>query len=663
VVNLVEEPPLITLQGIRKHYGGDETHQPKVAVLHGIDLKIDAGEFVAFVGASGSGKSTLMHILGCLDRPSDGRYLFNGEDVASMSPDQLAALRRETFGFVFQGYHLIASDSARENVEVPAIYAGLPEALRKQRATELLTRLGLAEKLDNRPTQLSGGQQQRVSLARALMNGGRILLADEPTGALDSRSGDEVLALLRELANDGHTVILITHDHDVARQAHRVIEIRDGCIMSDQRQVHLDKHQNTHTTIATPAISSAAQSLPLCGTNTAELKEAVRTAWRSMCIHRSRTLLTLLGVVIGVASVIVMLAVGEGGRRQVLAQMGIMGTNIMYLESRIPPTGGPPSGLTPEDLQAIEALPEINHVMPVILDSVLIRYGRMDRQLQAFATTAEMPDIHNWQVATGRFFTRAEDRHLNPVVVVGHNIAKEFFSDHTSPLGRHLLIGNSPFEVIGVMAERGSDSGVQRYDDRVFIPYQAARARVYQRKSEPDFVVVEAASSEQVFTAESAMRSLLLERHHGREDFLIGNAAARLQAEMAARNSMTLMLGLIAAVSLVVGGIGIMNVMLMAVKERTREIGIRIAIGARQHDILRQFLTEAMLVTLVGGVAGMVIGLLLGSLLLMLGVALVFSVTAMVGAFLCAVITGVIFGYKPAKTAAKLDPVVALAGE
>lgn len=653
------QPPLIALRGTHKRYGGDGD-QPPVDVLHGIDLTIHAGEFVAIVGASGSGKSTLMHIIGCLDRPSEGRYLFNGENVATMSADQLAALRRETFGFVFQGYHLIASDSARENVEVPAIYAGLPESSRIRRATDLLTRLGLGDKLANRPTQLSGGQQQRVSIARALMNGGQVLLADEPTGALDSRSGAEVLALLRELAETGHTVILITHDHEVARQAHRVIEIRDGRITDDKVR---DWGESTVPSPPMALHATNVLSVPTFNATSAELREAARTAWRGMRVNRSRTVLTLLGVVIGVASVIVMLAIGEGARQQVIAQMGTMGTTTMYLSSHTPPTGGPAGQLTGDDLQAIKALPEVSRVMPVIGDPVTVRYGSVDRQVYVFAGGAGMPAIHHWTVAEGRFFTPAEDRDLAPVVVLGHNVGNEFFPDSDHPLGRHLLIGNSPFEVIGVMAERGADSGAQNYDDMVFVPYHAGRARIYQVKSEPDYVVVEAASAAQVYAAEDAMRALLLERHHGREDFRIGNAAARLQAEVATRRSMTMMLGLIAAVSLVVGGIGIMNVMLMTVKERTREIGIRIATGARQRDILRQFLTEAMLVTLMGGAAGLVAGLVVGAVLIALDVAVVFSVTAMAGAFLCAVVTGVIFGYRPAKTAAGLDPVVALAGE
>lgn len=645
--------PLIELREIRKQYGGNGD-APAVEVLHGLSLKIHAGEFVAIVGASGSGKSTLMHLLGCLDRPSSGSYLFSGRDVATLDSDELAWLRREAFGFVFQGYHLIATESARENVEVPAIYAGMPEDERAARAAALLTRLGLSDKLDNRPSQLSGGQQQRVSIARALMNGGRIILADEPTGALDSKSGAEVMALLNELADAGHTIILITHDRDVADQARRVIEIRDGEIVGDSGASTIK--------LALPAPDMTQAGRDAGASFWDDLREAARTAWRGMRMNRTRTGLTLLGIVIGVASVIVMLAVGEGAKQRVIDEMGSLGTTIMYLGSGHPSNGGPPGRLTIEDLEAVAALPEIGHVMPIIGDPVTVRYGNVDRQVYAFASAYVMPLVHRWRVGKGRFFTPAEDRDLAPVVVIGHKAWKNFFPDGSDPLGKQILIVDAPFEVIGVMAERGADSGSQDYDEMVFIPYNSGRMRVYDARAEPDYTVVEAASEDQVQAAEAAMKKLLIERR-GRDDFRIGNAAAKLQAAAQTSNAMKMMLGLIAAVSLIVGGIGVMNVMLMTVRERTREIGIRMATGARERDILRQFLTEAVLVSVVGGIIGVASGLAIGAALLFWNVAVIFSMSATIGAFACSVATGLIFGYMPAKKAAGLDPVIALASE
>lgn len=659
------EAPLIELRAIRKRYGGID--KPEVEVLHGIDLAIRAGEFIAIVGTSGSGKSTLMHLLGCLDRPSSGSYRFAGEDVSTFGADELAWLRRKAFGFVFQGYHLIATESARENVEVPAIYAGLPQDERARRAISLLGRLGLSDKLDNRPNQLSGGQQQRVSIARALMNGGHIILADEPTGALDSRSGAEVMALLRELADSGHTVILITHDRDVAAQARRVVEIRDGRIVADHPTdtgIHRQPDEHKPSPHSQLALLDIAQAREDAGTPFwTGLHEAIRAAWRVMWIHRVRTSLTLLGIVIGVASVIIMLAIGEGTKQQVIDQMGSLGTTVMYMSSDIPPTGGPNGVITEEDLDAIARLPEISQVMPVIGDPLLVRHGNVDKQIYVFASPYIMPVIHHWRVAQGRFFTDREDRELAPVVVLGHQIARSFFPHRPDPVGQYLLIGTAPFEVIGVMTERGAESGSQDYDEMIFIPYRAGRARVYQAQEQPDYVVMEAASIDQVQAAEAAVRALLLERHGGREDFRIGNAAAKLKAQMETRDTMTRMLGLVAAVSLLVGGIGVMNVMLMTVKERTREIGIRMATGAREYDILNQFLIEAMLVTIVGGTVGVVLGLTVGVLLIFWEVPVIFSFSVMIGAFVCAVVTGLVFGYMPARTAARLDPVVALSSE
>lgn len=650
---MVSTPPLIELENIRRCYGGHDG-APEVAVLRGVSLSIAAGEFVAIVGASGSGKSTLMHLLGCLDRPTSGTYRFAGRDVAEFDADQLAWLRREAFGFVFQGYHLIATESARENVEIPALYAGMSAEQRRERASALLGRLGLGERLEHRPSQLSGGQQQRVSIARALMNGGRIILADEPTGALDSHSGQEVMALLRELAAAGHTVILITHDRDVAAQAQRVIEIRDGEIISDSGA------QPSAQALPAPdmAIAGSGQHLPWWKT----FNEVSRSAWRVMWLNRFRTALTLLGIVIGVASVIVMLAIGLGTKQQVMAQMASMGATTLYLYSAQPPEGGPWGVLSEDDLEAVANLPEVDLATAVIGNPLTVQYGNVSRDVYVYSSNEQLPAIHHWPLALGRFFNAGEDHSLAPVVVLGHKARQMFFRDEPNPLGRQLLIGDAPFEVIGVMAEKGKESGADYYDEMVFIPYQAGRARVYQDILEPEYATLTAISTSQVNAAGEAVRELLLARH-GREDFSVDNAAAKVQAEADTQDSMTRMLGLIAAVSLLVGGIGVMNVMLMTVRERTREIGIRMATGARQRDILQQFLGEAVLVTLVGGSIGVLLGLLVGAGLILWSVPLIFSLSAMLAAFACAVGTGLLFGYLPAKTAAALDPVVALAAE
>jgi macrolide transport system ATP-binding/permease protein len=666
----LNQEALISLRGIRKQYGGADG-APAVEVLRGVDLDIRAGEFVAIVGASGSGKSTLMNMLGCLDRPSAGTYKFAGQDVAGMTADELAWLRREAFGFVFQGYHLIATESARENVEVPALYAGMPAPQRHARATALLKRLGLEGRYDNRPSQLSGGQQQRVSIARALMNGGRIILADEPTGALDSQSGAEVMALLGELADAGHTIILITHDRKVAAQARRVIEISDGQIVADAVAVTAATDATDATNaIASAAVAPAAAQLPPLdlaqarhdsGASLAsELADAARAAWRVLWINRFRTGLTLLGIVIGVASVIVMLAIGLGTRQQVMAQLGAFGSNLLYMASRGESSRIPGRSITLGDLEALADVPGISHVLPNVTGNKVIRHGNLDVQTYVRGTGAALPRIQTWPVARGGFFTEEDEREMATVAVLGARLAQKLMPDIANPVGETILIGNVPFQVIGVMSAKGALTGEKDEDDVLLLPFSTAGIRVFGQR-EPTYTVLAAADVGRVAEVEAAVDAVLFERHRIR-DYGISNAAASIAAEARTQDNMTMMLSLIAAVSLVVGGIGVMNVMLMTVRERTREIGIRMATGARRRDILRQFLTEAVLVSTVGGVAGIVVGVAFAALLLVWQVPVIFSLSAIIGAFGCAVITGLVFGFMPARKASGLDPVVALAG-
>jgi macrolide transport system ATP-binding/permease protein len=647
--------PLIELAGIRKRYGGHDG-APAVEVLRGLTLAIGAGEFVAIVGASGSGKSTLMHLLGCLDRPSDGTYRFAGQDVASLNPDELAWLRREAFGFVFQGYHLIATESARENVEVPALYAGMPAAARHARSEALLKRLGLGERLDHRPNQLSGGQQQRVSIARALMNGGRIILADEPTGALDSSSGAEVMALLGELADAGHTIILITHDRKVAAQARRVIEISDGAIVADSGAIAIPA-----TSTALPPLDMSRAAHDTGASLGTELLDAARAAWRVLWINRFRTGLTLLGIVIGVASVIVMLAIGLGTRQQVMAQLGAFGSNLLYMASRGESSRIPGRSITLADLDALKDVPGISHVLPNVTGNKVIRHGNLDVQTYVRGTGPALPQIQTWPVAKGGFFTEEDEREMATVAVLGAHLAEKLMPDVPDPVGQSILIGNVPFQVIGVMSAKGALTGEKDEDDVLLLPFSTAGIRVFGQR-EPTYTVMAVADVKRVTEVEAAVDATMFERHRIR-DYGISNAAASIAAEAKTQDNMTMMLSLIAAVSLVVGGIGVMNVMLMTVRERTREIGIRMATGARRRDILRQFLTEAVLVSVVGGVAGIVVGVTVAGLLLVWDVPVIFSLSAIAGAFACAVVTGLVFGFMPARKASGLDPVVALAGQ
>src|SRR5215467_10406332 len=438
---VAEGPPLIELAGVTKTYRRGEL---AVEVLHGIDLAIYPGEFVAIVGASGSGKSTLMNILGCLDRPTSGTYRFRGEDVSGFERDELARVRREAFGFVFQSYNLISAATATENVEVPAVYAGMPPAQRHERARTLLTTLGLSDRLEHKPTQLSGGQQQRVSIARALMNGGQIILADEPTGALDSKSGAEVLALLEDLSRRGHTVIVITHSAEVAAHAQRVIEIRDGRVVGDPGPQ--------------PAAGAAWRpGSKRAGARLLDWLEAVKAAGRALRSNLFRTGLTLLGIVIGVGSVIAMLAVGNGARQAVLDRISGMGTNLLLVRpttSNRGVAGGSTATMTPEDADAIAALPNVLAAVPELGGTITVRYGNLDYQTQATATGADYPVARNWPAGRGTFFSAADAKSYAPVVVLGQTVVRNIFPEGTDPIGQHIVVNNILFQVIGVMTER-----------------------------------------------------------------------------------------------------------------------------------------------------------------------------------------------------------------
>jgi len=639
--------PLIELSGITRSFGEGELC---TQVLQGIDLAIYPGEFVAIVGASGSGKSTLMNILGCLDRPTSGIYRFMGRDVAGFNRDELARMRRETFGFVFQSYNLLRGSSARENVEVPAVYSGMPPAERHTRAEKLLTTLGLGARITYRPGQLSGGQQQRVSIARALMNGGRVILADEPTGALDSKSGEEVMKLLTQLSADGHTIILITHSHEVAAMAHRVIEIRDGRITADPGP-RLPKGPEPDFSLHVD------RSSPMT-----DVTEATRTALRALRANIFRSALTLLGIVIGVASVIAMLAIGDGAKQKVVDQISAMGTNLLMVRPGAPNQRGrdTTATLVIDDVKAIGELDNILAAVPEQSTSVTVRVGNTDHRTSTNATSWNYIVARNWNVANGTFFSEQDETRYATVAVLGQTVANALFPG-SDPVGQFVLVNNIPFQVIGVMTAKGATGWGQDQDDIVLIPYTTGSMRVSgQRFLRNATVAVDDVS--RIDETQAAVRSLMLARH-GLEDFQISNMASIIDTVSETQNTLTILLGAVAAISLLVGGIGVMNIMLVSVTERTREIGIRMATGARMRNILQQFLIEALVVSALGGLIGVVLGLSAAAVLKHFGTSIQYSALPVMLAFGCAFATGLIFGYLPARKAARLDPVVALATE
>lgn len=645
---------LLQLRGIRRHFGeGERT----VTVLDGIDLAIARGEMVAIVGASGSGKSTLMNLLGCLDQPSEGAYLVAGRDTATLSRDELAALRREHFGFIFQRYHLLADLDARTNVEVPALYAGLDPAERRQRAEALLTRFGLASRLSHKPSQLSGGQQQRVSIARALINGGEVILADEPTGALDSQSGAEVMASLQALHRQGHTLVIVTHDMDIARHAERIIELKDGRVIADRR---------TRQPQALPALQTAAAphargKIPLM----AGLGNALRMALRAMVAQRLRTFLTMLGIIIGIASVVTVVALGQGSRERVLENINAMGTSTLEV---FPGRGfGDMRSATIQtlrigDAEAIAGLDYVHSVTPSLSTSATLRLGSTAVSGTINGVGAQFFQVRGYRLAQGMGFDRQSEESLAQEVVIDENTRDKLFAQAQSPLGQVILLGDLPCRVIGVAIKNQSGFGSDETLN-VWIPYTTAMSRMLGQ-SYLRSISVRVRDEVSLDAAQDGISRLLTLRH-GSQDFFLLNTDSIRQTISQTSATLTTLIALIALISLIVGGIGVMNIMLVSVTERTREIGVRMAVGARTRDIQQQFLIEAVLICLLGGVLGIALSLLLGQLFdhFSSGVRMSYSLAAMGVACLCASLIGVIFGFAPARRAARLDPIHALERE
>lgn len=644
----------------REFLAGETT----VKILKGINLKIHAGELVAIVGQSGSGKSTLMNILGCLDRPTSGSYKVSGHETGQLQPDELAKLRREYFGFIFQRYHLLGDLSASGNVEVPAIYAGVDASERQKRATALLTELGLETKTQNRPSQLSGGQQQRVSIARALMNGGDVILADEPTGALDSQSGIEVMRILRELNAAGHTIILVTHDMQVAKNATRIIEISDGMIIADRQNT--PEHAST-TPATEQKIQPKSKKVSAWRSTLDRLSEAFNMAVLAMNAHRMRTFLTMLGIIIGIASVVTVVALGKGSQEQILKNISSLGTNtITVFQGRGFGDNSKTASfktLVPSDADAIASQPYVSAVSPVVSSSKTIRFQENEATATVNGVSNDFFDVKGLTFKEGQTFTTNSVRERSQDVIIDTNTQKQFFSDGTDPVGQVVLLGSVPARIIGVVEPQSNPMGSDETLN-VYMPYTTVMSRMLGQANVRN-IIVRINDKYSSDAADNAIVNLLTLRH-GAQDIYTMNSDSIRQTIEKTTSTMTLLISAIAVISLVVGGIGVMNIMLVSVTERTQEIGVRMAVGARQSDILQQFLIEAVLVCLLGGVLGVLLSLGLGQLITHFAggnFAVVYSTTSIVAAFVCSTLIGVVFGFLPAKNAAKLDPVAALARE
>ncbi|GAA4496517.1 MacB family efflux pump subunit [Pseudaeromonas paramecii] len=651
--------PLIALSGVGRRFGEPEA---QVQVLQDVDLTIAQGEMVAIMGASGSGKSTLMNLLGCLDRPSEGQYRIAGVATGSLAPDQLAALRRDHFGFIFQRYHLLPHLSALENVAIPAVYAGKPKAVREARAAELLSRLGLADRTGHKPSQLSGGQQQRVSIARALMNGGNVILADEPTGALDSRSGQEVMAILQELNVQGHTIILVTHDAAVAAYARRIIEISDGRITADRVNEHLRQDLALTRDQTTSLDTTGAREGWRSGWG--RFVEAAKMAGIAMATHRLRTLLTMLGIIIGIMAVVSVVALGRGASQSVIDNISRMGTNTIGIypgkdwgDTRAARV----ETLSPGDLRALQGQIYVDSATPSISSTQVLRYGNLTANASVSGVGEQFFRVKGYDFALGRSFDQEHIQHLSQVVVIDDNTRQRLFAND-NPMGKVLLLGSLPCRIIGVLAAQ--DSGFGNTDSlNVWLPYTASMARLEgQRFFSSILIRVKDGMSNAVANQQIVQ---LLTLRHGTKDVFTNSSDSIMKTVQKTTGTLALLISAIAVISLIVGGIGVMNIMLVSVTERTREIGIRMAVGARQSDILQQFLIEAVLVCLLGGTIGILCSFGVGLLfsLFVSAISMLFSVGSILMAVTCSTLIGVLFGFLPARNAARLDPIEALARE
>jgi macrolide transport system ATP-binding/permease protein len=657
---------LITTENLTKTY---DTGTVEVHALKGVSFRLEQGEFVAVMGPSGSGKSTFLNLLGCLDHPTAGRYVLDGTDVSTMSDDQLAGVRSRSIGFVFQGFNLLSRTSAERNIELPLIYTG--ERRRDKPARALLEAVGLPLRGSHTPSELSGGEQQRVAIARALVNAPAIILADEPTGNLDSRMSDEIMDIFLSLNKAGITILMVTHEESVAAYAQRVVKFKDGVIVSDEA-VRKPKGMNGGGIDVQKINAASTRARGNRGgfLSPSELWENVRSAARSLLQNKMRAVLTILGILIGVGAVIAMVSVGQGATAGVQKQIQGLGSNFLTVTPGSVNVGGVRQGagssprLTIDDANAIRAgVQGLSGVEPEYMIRLQVTYRKNNWNTSVLGTSADYSGVRNWPVDEGAFFSSDDYRASRTVAVLGQDVVTSLFLDE-DPVGKTVKIDNVGFRVIGVLQKKGAGAGFFSQDDTIIIPFTALYTRFRHRKDVRS-IGITVTDKEQIDAAKADIAALLRDRHklpeEAPDDFSVVSQQDVLQTVQGVSAIMTMMLGSIAGISLLVGGIGIMNIMLVSVTERTREIGIRKALGARRRDIMAQFLIEAVILSGLGGLLGWALGALAANLLSKFGNMTVSLTVGTVGlAIGFSIAVGLFFGIYPARKASRMDPIQAL---
>ncbi|QAY67724.1 ABC transporter permease [Paenibacillus protaetiae] len=619
--------PLIDIQDVVKSY---MMGREKTTILHHISLQVAAGDFLAIVGPSGSGKSTLMNIIGCLDAPTSGSYKLDGIEVVGQSDNKLTEFRNKKIGFIFQGYHLLPKLTALENCELPLIYRGMSAKERKTRASIALERVGLGERMHHRPNELSGGQQQRVGIARALATNPSLLLADEPTGALDSRTGMEVLGMMEELNQTGQTIVLITHDMEVAQRASRIVMIRDGRLTELERGAAM------------------------------KIMQAFVMAFKSVLSNKLRTVLSMLGILIGVATVIALVAMGKASANEVADQVASLGT------SQVSVTISGRGTVTTLSVDEADKLAEINNieaVAPIVSSTGYAKYKTTSVSVNVQGITPDYEDVQDFSVQDGRYIAQPDIDNKQMVALIGTETAKDLFQDEgvdpATAVGQKITINGYIFTIVGLLESKG-DTLTGSNDEKILIPITTGQ-KLFRQKG-VSTIYVKVADTDKMDQVVSSLEASLYKTFRGDDDaYRVSNQEDTMKALNSVNDTMNRQLIYVAVISLIVGGIGIMNIMLVSVTERTREIGIRKSLGAKKRDILFQFLIEAMSISGLGGAVGIGIGYVASFII---GKAMdtptEVPLNTVLLSFAFSAFVGIVFGFIPANKAAGLKPVDAL---